>query len=144
MIRVFLVVMLCAALGTRASERTFEFEDGEYWWSGCRVGAPSLFSAKDDCVMDLKAGSGNRPVSPLLLSTKGRWIWCDGAFMCSFRRGIIAVESDSAPIVSGTVESGTLRGAFEHCSRAFFPPRGTPPLELFERDFLDEQNEIRN
>jgi len=127
---------------------------GEYWWGGSVMeGLKQPFSATSEgyaCDMRYRHGpSGGNQAAPVLLSSKGRWVWCEQAFRFSVKGGALVVESEkAAPVLSGAAKGGTLRDAYLHCSKAFFPPKGTPKLRFFEHPILNtwiefkyEQNE---
>ena len=161
---------------------------GEYWWGGTVGGGWQMpLSATNDYVKDLRVDSDGNQAAPLLLSTKGRWVWCEDAFRYAFSNGTITVETgpaprrtgatphpmdvfaaesaprvertekkvdyipnygqtcyskkDFAPIQTGR-NGGSLRTAFEHCSKAFFPAKGTPRLEFFRQPILNTWVEL--
>lgn len=126
----------------------------ECWWGGSVMeGMRQPFSAADEgyaCDMRYRHGpSGGNQAAPVLLSSKGRWVWCEQAFRFSVKGGALVVEAEkNAPVLSGATKGGTLRDAYLHCSKAFFPPKGTPKLRFFEHPILNtwiefkyEQNE---
>ena len=157
---------------------------GEYWWGGSVGGGWRMPVGADKHErLDLRIESDGNQTAPLLLSTKGRWVWCEDAFLYEFKDGVLTVEtgpcprigSDTshpmdvhakkgvvaeydiakcvretpnveqtcyskksfAPILRGQAEGGTLRAAFEHCSKTFFPARGMAPKEWFSQPILN-------
>ncbi len=71
--------------------------------------------------------------SPLLVSSKGRYIWGDDGFNTTIENGTIEVTSSLAPV---KLYEGfeNLRGAFKAASAAHFPANGVlPPVEFFEK-----------
>ena len=162
----------------------------ELWWGGTVGGGHKMpLDAKSSYVKDLRVDSDGNQAAPLLLSTKGRWVWCEDAFKYTVRDGVLTVETgpaprkdgaaphpmevtaaaanpmevkdgaakelalprgDSAacarkafaPIQTGTAAGGTLRAAYEHCSKAFFPPKGHPRLEFFRQPILNTWVEL--
>ena len=166
-----------------AETKTIPLLPGEYWWGGTVGGGWQMpLGEKSSYVKDLRVESDGNQAAPLLLSTKGRWVWCEDAFKYTVKNGVLTVETgpaprkggntphpmdvfaaeakskgeeaefknepaaaipnlektcyskkEFAPIQSGRAEGGTLRAAFEYCSKTFFPPKGTPRLEFFEQ-----------
>ena len=120
---------------------TLDFLPGEYWWGGevgegwhMPIGADQAYGAD----MRVRFGaSGNNQAAPLLLSTKGRWIWCDNAFAYRFEKGRLLVTADEGHAIRSGRAGDSLRSAFEHCSKTFFPPSGTPQLLFFEKPILN-------
>ncbi len=172
---------------------TIDFLPGEYWWGGTVAGGWRMpIGEKGKEVKDLRVDSDGNQSAPLLLSTKGRWVWCEDAFKYTFENGRLVVETGPAPrkdgytpspmdvlanaeggaakseggarpagvdripnvaqtcyakrtfapIQFGTARGGSLRSAYEHCSRTFFPPKGTPRLEWFAQPILNTWVEL--
>lgn len=104
----------------------------ERWWGvesfhGCEM----PFDAKTALAMDVRKDGHANQYASLLLSDKGRVIWCDEQTGVTISNGVITMMSDAAPV---RVSDGgkTLRAAFQFASRTYFPPSGkTPDLLLF-------------
>ena len=189
--RALLLTGLAVASAAFAEVKTIEILPGEYWWGGTVGGGWKMpLSAKSDYVKDLRVDSDGNQAAPLLLSTKGRWVWCEDAFKYTVKGGKLTVETGPAPrrrgptphpmdvfaaerkakgesvevaatvtdipnvektcysrktwapIKFGQADAGTLRAAFEHCSKTYFPPKGTPRLEFFEQPILNTWVEL--
>lgn len=129
--------------GVRATPHrlTLDLLPGEYWWGGeVGEGWHMPIGADQDYRADMRVrfgASGNNQAAPLMLSTKGRWIWCENAFAYRFEKGRLFVEADEGFAVRTGRAGESLRSAFEHCSKAFFPPAGTPQLLFFEKPILN-------
>ena len=168
---------------------TLPIMDGERWWGGTVGGGWRMpLDATSKYSKDLRVDSDGNQCAPLLLSTKGRWVWCEDAFRYSFKDGVLSVETGPAPrksgaaphpmdvgaagttggaalpeakielipnyertcyakrkfapIQTGTTKGGSLRSAFEHCSRTFFPPKGMPRAEWFRHPILNTWVEL--
>ena len=75
----------------------FTMLDNEYWWGGCvNLGHKMPFSAKSSFEFNLTSGRENDQFAPLLISSKGRYIWCDGIFDCHICDGAIDIKTDAA------------------------------------------------
>jgi len=161
-----------AALAAGAETVTLDLLPGEYWWGGTVGGGwrmPVGANGKEQ--LDLRVASDGNQAAPLLLSTKGRWVWCEDAFKYTIENGRLTVETGPAPRKNGAtphpmdveaaaqaakdnkpsairqdlnipnlektcyskktfapIQTGrngnSLRAAFEHCSKTFFPPKG--------------------
>lgn len=61
--------------------------------------------------MSAKFRPGNQ-AAPLLVSNKGRWVWCERPFVFCFSNGVLSVEADrpDAEVETGTA-GDTLRSA---------------------------------
>ena len=133
---VFLVVVLLAAPGGPADEaRSLEIavEDGERWWVGVisESHRMPLHRSSGPLEIDLLGNTAGNQVQPLLLSTKGRYVWSEEPFRLAFRDGTFRLASDLGPLQSGR-HGTTLREAVLHAGASFFPPSGkTPDPMLF-------------
>ena len=122
---------------------------GEYWWGGVVMeGMRQPFSAANEgytCDMRYRHGpSGGNQAAPVLLSSKGRWVWCEQAFRFSVKGGALVIEAEkNAPVLSGRAKGGTLRDAYLHCSKTFYPPKGAPKLRFFEHPILNTWIEFK-
>ena len=175
--------MLAGQVAT-AEVKTIDLLPGELWWGGTVAGGWKMpLGEKSDYAKDLRVDSDGNQAAPLLLSTKGRWVWCEDAFKYTFKDGRLTVETGPAPrrsgaephpmdvnatgaatrgasetgkveripnyeqtcyskkswapIQFGAEKGGSLRAAFEHCSKTFFPPRGMPRVEWFQQPILN-------
>ncbi len=126
------------------SKKEIELLPDEHWYGAETVlGTFEPFSAtnlfkKVDMRVNHGAGIGGNQAAPLLLSNKGRWVWSERPFVFRFADGRLFVEADrqDAKVESG--KSGdTLRSAYLHCSKTFFPPQGTPRLEWFRNPIIN-------
>lgn len=70
---------------------------------------------------------------PLLVSSKGRWVWSEAPFRCRIGLGHLHLDSHEAELVTGEGHSD-LRGACRAAQQRFFPASGAlPAAELFTR-----------
>ena len=103
---------------------------GESWFGAvvsCGLDMPWTGSTKGFS-RDLRKDSYTNQTSPMLLSDKGRWIWCDDPFAFTVDGGEISIEtSGSASVTTGTAKCGTLRAAYLFCMEAHFRPEGKIP-----------------
>lgn len=108
----------------------FTMLDNEYWWGGCvNLGHKMPFSAKSSFEFNLTSGRENDQFAPLLISSKGRYIWCDGIFDCHICDGVIDIKTDAAVELCDGFEN--LRGAYLAASKKHFPFDASMPDILF-------------
>jgi alpha-glucosidase len=116
-----------------APELRLNLLPGETWWGGAvTLGSQMPFGTNRAVRIDLHGDNRGNQYAPLLVSSKGRYVWSDQAFAFSFESGALRVtSSDNTHIVSK--QAGTsLRDAYRAASKAYFPPDGrTPDLALF-------------
>jgi len=142
-------VSSCLSSAFATDRLALPFQDGECWWGGVVMEGhrQPLSAASESNVVDMRLRHGRyggNQAAPLLLSSCGRWIWCEQAFAFSVTNGALVVESEkSAPILTGETKEGTLRAAYRHCSATFFPPKGHPALKFFEAPILNTWIELQ-
>lgn len=113
---------------------TFPIEDGECWWGGAVEDAGQMpYGERSDFHRDLAsartATASSSQSSPLLVSTRGRYVWSDAPFFVSISQGEITVRGDGIHLSKA---GDSLRDAFLAASGEHFPATGImPPAELF-------------
>jgi len=108
--------------------------ENEYWWVGdvsTSHKMPFTDKTEQSIIFDgPREVEGNDQFAPLMLSSKGRYFWCDKPFNCKFNKGIIEISSP----VEGELKEGydDLKGAYLAAMEKHFPFTGeTPDLEFF-------------
>ena len=101
--------------------------EGETWW-GLSNTDGNLQPFADYASMDLANDSRLGETAPFLVSSKGRYIWCDSPFVISCKEGKFTLKSYGEPVQ--LVKAGeTLREAYLAASGKHFPAEGTYPAE---------------
>lgn len=107
-----------------------KLREGEKVWGG-RVADGRHMPYPDGFETSMHANNGNQ-VQPLLLTTEGRYVWCDNPF--DFRiegRNLILTNLKSE--VETAIVGKNLSDAFHYSSKVYFPADGKiPPVEFFE------------
>lgn len=106
--------------------------DNEYWWGGANDDGPVMpFYANCNHTRELDPNNTYNQAAPLLISNKGRYIWCESGFGFSFEGNeIILTGSKGKPQLFEGFEN--LRGAYMAASEKFFSASNiAPPKELF-------------
>ena len=126
--KVVLVVGLLALVGgawtkvASAETKTIDLLPGELWWGGTVGGGWRMpVGEKGREVKDLRVDSDGNQSAPLLLSTKGRWVWCEDAFKYTIEGGKLTVETGPASGNDRTAPSSGCGKAL----RSQFPLRET-------------------
>ena len=128
------VMTVAAALAVGAEELKVTLLPGEGWWGGA-----TTFGTKEPLGLnassfsfDIRKDNYSNQASPIMLSTKGRSVWSEKAFACSFADGVMTFTGD-APIELKE-EGADLRSAFLAVARRHFPASGkTPDLALIAK-----------
>lgn len=125
---VLTLLVLAAALSLRATTQTIELLPGEQVFSGA-IKEGHLMPFRSGYTFDFYANNQYNQLQPLLLGTRGLWVWSEEPFSFEIQEGKILVSS-----ARGTVESGragtTLAHARAEAARRFFPASGKLPDEL--------------
>ncbi len=128
-----LFASLCPlAQADSAPELTLALLPGEAWWGGAVTLGSRMPFGKEPLAVDLDGDNRGNQYAPLLLSSKGRYLWCDKAFAFEVKDGALSARSPSgAPLVSHQA-GASLREAFRAAAQAHFPTDGKlPDLALF-------------
>lgn len=113
--------------------RTMPLLDGELWWGGAVADGTAMpfgvgsrhhrdLSTNAGFVGDPAAGANQS--APLLVSSRGRYVWSAQAFAFGFADGQLAVSGTD--VVVGEGDTPTLAGAFR-AARVNFPALGRAP-----------------
>ena len=98
--------------------KTFKILENEFWWGGSVIDACNMpYSKKTDRVIDL-VNYKRTQTAPLLLSSKGRYIWFDCETVITIKKGEITVETDNVDFYEG---GKTLRDAYIKAMEKHFP-----------------------
>ena len=108
---------------------------GEAWWGGAVADGQSMpfGAAAHRRNLATSAGfltndrDGANQSAPLLLSSRGRYVWSEDAFTFEFVDGTLRFVGEGLVVGSGS--EPTLAGAFRAASSAHFPPSGATPAE---------------
>lgn len=106
-------------------------ENGEYWWGGCIFdGIRMPFNKNTNYERKINPNETMNQAAPLLLSNKGRYIWCDSGFNISIKDSKITLTNYlSEPKIY--TSQNNMRAAFLEASNTFFAPSGKIPPKIF-------------
>ncbi|MGL4343710.1 MAG: glycoside hydrolase family 31 protein [Cellulosilyticaceae bacterium] len=110
---------------------SYEMKEQEYWY-GPIVNDGMSYPLHKGSVYDanLEPHCSPNQANTLLVSTKGRYIWCESGFDLSVKDGKITVTSYKAEPIIQEVEGG-LKEAFKAASTNHFKANGIVPPEDF-------------
>jgi len=113
-------------------ERNLEITllDGELWWGGDVTDGVHMPFGKEVFVRDLIAGIAGNQAAPLLVSSKGRYVWSEHPIRYAFEGGMLAVACEAGE-VSLKTNGSNLRSAFLGAASVHFPSTGTLPDDRF-------------
>ena len=100
---------------------------GEYWWAGISsLGHQTPYDESTVATIDMWGDNRGNQAQPLLLSSKGRYVWSEEPVKYDFNTGKLTVTVRDGNIVNGTA-GNNLRTAFEYVAKTFFPSNGLIP-----------------
>jgi alpha-glucosidase len=127
----FLTVLPVCAQNTMKSELQLGLLPNEAWWGGATTLGSKMPFGTVALEINLHGDNRGNQYAPLLVSSKGRYVWCDQAFAFSFKDNVLRVTSTGNAILYGQ-PGQTLRDAYRYASKSFFPTDGKlPARELF-------------
>lgn len=107
-----------------------ELLEGEFWWTGVSsLGHEGPYDKNSIVSFDFWADNAGNQAQPILLSSKGRYIWCESPIKYSFDKGLLKVTTTKDKIIFGKC-GNNLKTAFEFAVKNFFPPNGKIPHEI--------------
>ena len=123
-------ILLGVFFSAAADQLEWNILDGEYWWAGLSSrGYQTPYDATSKVTYDLWGDNKGNQAQPLLLSSKGRYIWSEQPIKYVFNQGTLTVTTREGEIDAGK-EGTNLRDAFEYVSKTYFPSDGNIPDEL--------------
>ena len=79
------LLLLTIISGSAQSSIHLSLLPNEQWWGGAVQYAQKMpFNANSNYAFNLYGDISNNQSAPLLLSSKGRWVWCDEPFKFTF------------------------------------------------------------
>lgn len=137
MIRAFKIyLLLTAVLCTTGlqlyAQTTLAIKAGEKWYGGA-VNEAHLMPFKEGYSLDMYGDTKGNQAVPLLVSTKGRFIWSEEPFKFAFEKNRLVISNAKAAL---TIDSAgkNLHDAFSNAAHRFFPSKNKlPDTLLFSR-----------
>ncbi|MBF0196492.1 MAG: glycoside hydrolase [Planctomycetes bacterium] len=128
--RTFLAMVLFGSFVSTAIGLELQLDSDEFWWGGLSVDGHHMpFTGDKPFSRNLYAKNYGNQAQPLLISNKGRYVWCDQPMEYSFKDQKLVVNSEYATIESGKSGS-SLKEAYAYASKQFFPSDGKIPDAL--------------
>lgn len=112
----------------------------EYWYGGCAAwGGQMPLGERSEADLQLEPNPTPNQAMPLLVSSRGRYLWLDGVEEVKFSGGYIHCQGTAELYPNGeqslqaAAEKQTLRDAYQKAMERHFPFSGKiPAKELFE------------
>lgn len=124
----YILILLSFNLNAQNTSN-IEILPNEKWWGGAtKWGGEMPYTTSP--VVDLQYDNFDNQTSPLLVSSKGRYICSNFPFSYQFKNNNIYITSFEE-LIKVNVAGNTLKEAYLAASKAFFPPSGKLPPSVF-------------
>lgn len=131
-----LLIVFCLGLTGVSAQQVSKYESriaslkNEKWWGGLvGLGAHMPF-ASNTKVFNLSVENYNNQVVPLMLSSAGRYVWCEKPFRFQMKNDTLVIYSEYEK-AQAVVAGKTLKEAYLAAANKHFPATGTIPEEIF-------------
>lgn len=123
------IVLLVANGAAAQYSQKIKILDDEFWWGGSVGIAEQMpFGAKPG-LMDQIQTNHDSQVSPVMLSSEGRYIWSEKPFRCRITKQQLYIEGTDRILVGKA--GNNLRDAYLHAAQHWYPSDGSTPDEAF-------------
>ena len=132
LVGIFLLASLSAKEVTYNASEDFQLEllPNECWWGGLSVDGHKMpYDAETDLTHNLYGNNRGNQASPILISSKGRYIWSEMPYQYSFKDGVLTIDETMDVVTVGDA-GDTLVDAFTEASSKYFPSNGKIPDPL--------------
>ena len=125
-----LSLLLAATAGfaqdSAQSELKLDLLPNEAWWGGAVTLGTKMPYGVAPIDINLDGDNRGNQYAPLLVSSKGRYVWCEKAFRFTFKDKTLRVTSAGNTFHHGQAGQN-LRDAYRHAAKSFFPTDGKLP-----------------
>jgi alpha-glucosidase (family GH31 glycosyl hydrolase) len=123
-----LALILCTRGSELYAQTSVAVKDGEKWFGGA-VNDAHLMPFTNGYKLDMHGDTRGNQAAPLLLSTKGRYIWSEEPFKVTFENNKLVISNTNSVL---TIDSSgkNLHDAFNNASKRFFPSKNKLPDTL--------------
>jgi len=122
-----IVILSLVSFSEKGDKIVIDIHQGEYWWGGLSSkGFETPYNISSNVVYNLWGNNSGNQAQPLLLSNKGRFVWCEEPIEYSFSEGQITVSSLNGKILSGK-HGDNLQEVYDYVSNRYFPSNGKIP-----------------
>ncbi len=131
-VSIYFLLISVSCYSDSAYKISMELMEGERWWVGV-ITDSHLFplNEQSEYTFDFYGDTKGNQGQPLLISSKGRYIWNEEPFNFRFENGTLTAECAQTEFQTGKT-GNSLKEVYLYCSQQFFPPSGDiPAAELF-------------
>jgi hypothetical protein len=125
-----LSLLLAATAGlaqdSAQSELKLDLLPNEGWWGGAVTLGTKMPYGVAPIDINLDGDNRGNQYAPLLVSSKGRYVWCEQSFRFAFKDKTLRVTSAGNTFRHGQA-GRDLRDAYRHAAKSYFPTDGKLP-----------------
>ncbi len=130
LVYIFIFFVVAPSFSQEKESIELEIEKDEYWWGGLSsLGYQTPYDKNSEFSLNLYGDNKGNQAQPLLLSSKGRYVWSENPIEYGISKGILSVSTNNGTIHFGTAGTN-LRSAYNYISKTYFPSNGEIPDEL--------------
>ena len=119
-------------VSARADELSVRMLSGENWWGlGSGFGRRMPFDEQTDFKCDLRVSNYANQTASLLISSRGRVLWCAEPVEATIGGGTIRFVADKGNVILTEKAGETLAEAYRFASKTYFPSTGEEPELLY-------------
>lgn len=112
----------------KQNDLKISLDKGEYVWAGI-IRDGHLMPLKEKYSMDFYANNKSNQVQPIVLTSKGQFVWSEEPFKFEITANEIIVTNSKGKLITGK-QGATLAEARNLVSQKYFPASGTMPDDL--------------
>ncbi|MBD0401920.1 glycoside hydrolase family 31 protein [Flammeovirga sp. EKP202] len=132
--KIVVLLILCFAFSLVKAQGKKEvklsIDEGEYWWGGLSsLGHTMPYDQTTEFEWDLWGDNKGNQAQPLLLSSKGRFVWSESPIKYCFEKGQLTVTVREGEIITGQAGE-TLKSVYDFVSETYFPSNDKIPAEI--------------
>ena len=124
----FIIVCFNTVMLTAQSEKIIPIEVGEKWY-GAAVNEGDKMPFQEGYSINLNGDTKTNQAAPLILSTRGRYIWSNDPFAFLIKNNEIVLSEYTDTIIVEK-NGSNLKDAYRSASKRFFPASGKLPDSL--------------
>lgn len=129
-----LTIISCSIFAQNNSSKSKEILltilENEYWWAGITSkGHEMPYDQKSNTMFDMYGDNKGNQAQPLLISSKGRYVWSEEPIKYEFNEGKITVSVRDGILHSGQ-EGSNLQSVYSYLTKTYFPSNGMIPDEM--------------
>jgi len=122
-------IQSCNRVSVESTKKKIAILEDEKWWGGAVLDGRNSPLNDKAFAYDQFANCKANQAAPLFISNKGRYIWSEKPLNIEITKEKIILDTIRGKVFTGK-EGETLKEAFLHASREFFPPSGKTPDPL--------------